>query len=213
MSMRFEGQFRVPGPPERVLERFAQVERMAGCMPGASIDGRDDEGNYIGSMLVAFGPKKIRFRGKISSAVDTGECSGHLRVRGAAEMRAGARVEVLARYVVRGDPSAEIPTSVVSLTTEAELGGVLADFGRTGGVAVTQALMDAFAERVAEEFSHEEITPSTSPQPDSVAPVPDDSPAKVRPTEALSAWVVLQTIVKARLLALAGRLGLVAGRR
>lgn len=211
MSMRFEGQFRVPGRPDHVLERFAQVERMVGCMPGASIDGRDDQGNYLGSMLVAFGPKKIRFRGKVTNAVDAAQSSGYLHVRGAAEMRAGARVEVHARYVVREDPVAMAPTSVVSLTTEAELGGVLADFGRTGGVAVTQALMDAFAERVAEEFGRDAFTPMLPPA-DRLAATTTDASARMQHTEALSAWGVLRAVMKARLLALAGRLRLVGGR-
>lgn len=211
MSMRFEGQFRVPGRPELVLERFAQVERMVGCMPGASIDGRDDEGNYLGSMLVAFGPKKIRFRGKVANAVDAAQSSGHLHVRGAAEMRAGARVEVRTRYVVLEDPAAATPTSVVSLTTEAELGGVLADFGRTGGVAVTQALMDAFAERVAEEFGRDTAAPMPPPA-DRPAAATTEASARMQRTEALSAWAVLMAVMKARLLALAGRLRLVGGR-
>ena len=58
--MRFEGEFSVPGKPAVVIQRFADVERMARCMPGAVIEGRDEEGNYTGGMLVAFGPKKIK---------------------------------------------------------------------------------------------------------------------------------------------------------
>jgi carbon monoxide dehydrogenase subunit G len=89
--MRFEGEFRVPGQPLAVLERFAEVERMVKCMPGASIDGRDDDGNYLGGMLVAFGPKKIKFKGKVTASVDFDSLTGKLHVRGAADMRAGAR--------------------------------------------------------------------------------------------------------------------------
>ena len=153
--MRFEGEFRVPGQPRAVLERFAEVERMVKCMPGASIDGRDDEGHYLGGMLVAFGPKKIKFKGKVTASVDLDSLTGKLHVRGAADMRAGARAEVNVVYTVRDDASASTPTSIVALTSEAELGGVLADFGSTGGIAVTQALMDVFAQRCAEEFSKE----------------------------------------------------------
>ena len=156
--MRFEGEFRVPGQPRAVLERFAEVERMVKCMPGASIDGRDDDGNYLGGMLVAFGPKKIKFKGKVTASVDLESLTGKLHVRGAADMRAGARAEVNVVYTVRDDTSAAAPTSIVALASEAELGGVLADFGSTGGIAVTQALMDVFAQRCAEEFSREVST-------------------------------------------------------
>ena len=159
--MRFEGEFRVPGQPRAVLERFAEVERMVKCMPGASIDGRDDEGHYLGGMLVAFGPKKIKFKGKVTASVDLESLTGKLHVRGAADMRAGARAEVNVVYTVRDDASASTPTSIVALTSEAELGGVLADFGSTGGIAVTQALMDVFAQRCAEEFSKEASVPTS----------------------------------------------------
>jgi carbon monoxide dehydrogenase subunit G len=56
--MHFEGEFRVPGTPDDVIRRFADVERMTRCMPGAVIDGRDEQGNYLGGMLVAFGPRR-----------------------------------------------------------------------------------------------------------------------------------------------------------
>jgi len=68
--MHFEGEFSVPGTPDDVIRRFADVERMVRCMPGAVIEGRDAEGNYLGGMLVAFGPKKIRFRGRVAVETD-----------------------------------------------------------------------------------------------------------------------------------------------
>ena len=195
--MRFEGEFRVPGQPRAVLERFAEVERMVKCMPGASIDGRDDEGHYLGGMLVAFGPKKIKFKGKVTASVDLESLTGKLHVRGAADMRAGARAEVNVVYTVRDDASATAPTSIVALTSDAELGGVLADFGSTGGIAVTQALMDVFAQRCAEEFSKEASVPTSGGAPQSSTA---SSPAPKQTNEALSAnallWSIIQTKFK-----------------
>ena len=102
--MRFEGEFSVPGRPDDVIRRFADVERMARCMPGAAIEGRDEEGNYLGAMLVAFGPKKIRFRGRVAVETDFAAHTGSLRGRGAADMRA-ARIEVRIAYALRDDPA------------------------------------------------------------------------------------------------------------
>ncbi len=201
--MRFEGEFRVPGQPRAVLERFAEVERMVKCMPGASIDGRDDDGNYLGGMLVAFGPKKIKFKGKVTASVDLESLTGKLHVRGAADMRAGARAEVNVVYTVRDDTSAAAPTSIVALASEAELGGVLADFGSTGGIAVTQALMDVFAQRCAEEFSREVSTTagetsSSTTASGAASSAPSTTPEPVN--EALSAnallWSIIQTKFK-----------------
>ncbi len=200
--MRFEGEFRVPGRPEAVLARFAEVERMAKCMPGASIEGRDEQGNYQGAMLVAFGPKKIKFRGKLACAVDAQARTGRLHVRGAADMRTAARIEVHLLYSVREDPAAASPTSIVALTSDTDLGGVLADFGRAGGVAVTNALMETFAQRVAEEFGREAAPTEVSQAPTESAPrAPPDRSA------ALSARALLWTVIRAKLAAFAAWLG------
>ena len=215
--MRFEGEFSVPGQPRAVLERFAEVERMVKCMPGASIDGRDDDGNYLGGMLVAFGPKKIKFKGKVTASVDLEALTGKLHVRGAADMRAGARAEVNVVYTVRDDASASKPTSIVALTSDAELGGVLADFGSTGGIAVTQALMDVFAQRCAEEFSKEASVPTSegAPQPSTAATASESAtsanttgqgsaataaalPAPEQTNEALSANALLWSIIRTK---------------
>ena len=103
--MHFDGEFSVPGNPDDVIHRFADVERMTRCMPGAVIEGRDEEGNYLGGMLVAFGPKKIKFRGQVSVETDFAAHTGSLRGRGAADMRA-ARIEVRISYALRDDPAA-----------------------------------------------------------------------------------------------------------
>ena len=163
--MHFEGEFSVPGTPDDVIRRFADVERMARCMPGAAIEVRDDEGNYLGGMLVAFGPKKIKFRGRVSVETDFAAHTGSLRGRGAADMRA-ARIEVRITYALRDDPAAPGAT-LVKLTSDAELGGVLADFARTGGIPFANALMHDFSRRVAEEFATEtpQQTVVTKPAP------------------------------------------------
>lgn len=197
--MRFEGEFRVPGSPADVLNRFADVERMVVCMPGASIEGRDEEGNYLGAMLVAFGFKKIRFRGKVTCRVDPATHTGSMHVRGAADMRSAARVEVRVVYALREDSAAPHPTSIVALTSEAEMGGVLADFARTGGVAVTNALMEQFAQRVAEEFGREATVDAPADIPISASQPSIPSPA------ALPAHSLLWSVVKTKLRALAAR--------
>jgi carbon monoxide dehydrogenase subunit G len=189
LSVHFEGEFRVPGTPDAVMGRFADVERMARCMPGAVIEGRGDDGSYLGAMVVAFGPKKINFRGRVSHEFDTVAHTGTLTGRGAADMRA-ARIGVKVTYTVRADPDAATATSVVALVSDADLTGVLADFARTGGIPVANALMAGFAKRMAEEFAAE--TPAVAaaaPTAENVVP--------------LAAHGLLWDVIKAKLLQLA----------
>src|ERR1700761_1946647 len=109
--MEFAGEFRTPGSPDAVMARFADVERMARCMPGAVIDGRAEDGSYTGAMVVAFGPKKINFRGKVTVETDPATHTGKLHGRGSADLRA-ARIGVKVTYTVRDDPAAATPTSI-----------------------------------------------------------------------------------------------------
>jgi len=224
--MRFEGEFRVPGTPDAVLRHFTDIERMARCMPGAVIEGRANDGSYLGVMVVAFGPKKINFRGRVTHEPDPAAHSGTLSGRGAADMRA-ARIGVKVTYTVRADPLAVTETSIVALVSDADLTGVLADFARTGGIPVANALMAGFAKRMAEEFADE-----TSPIAASIAPMASapatTSPTTTAPTTAapttaapttaapttaanvapLEVHGLLWDIVKAKLLQLARWLGL-----
>ncbi len=190
--MEFHGEFRVPGAPADVLTRFADVERMARCMPGASIDGRDEEGSYVGAMVIAFGPKQIRFKGKARATSDPEGLAGGLHIRGAADIKTTARVELRVSYTLHADPAAAKPTTVVKLATDAQIGGVLADFARTGGVVVTQALMEQFALGVAAEFARD------SP------PAPGNAEASERgpPVAALSAHALLWRALKIKIAAI-----------
>ncbi len=198
--MHFEGQFVVNAAAGEVLAAFEDVERMARCMPGAAIAGKNPDGSYRGSMLVAFGPKKIRFEGRVTSAVDPIAGKGQLGVTGGAQLRTPAPAQVDVQYVVEPLDGSPTPRCRVSLVSHAKLGGVLEEFARTGGVAVTDALMQLFAQNLSEELDSGQSAASEEAVPVSRADVSvghSQAPADVRPrnTPALSAtklfWLVL----------------------
>ncbi|HEX4367612.1 MAG TPA: SRPBCC domain-containing protein [Rhodopila sp.] len=190
--MHFEGSFSVPGRPGDVIRRFADVPRMARCMPGAMLEPQAEDGSWPGAMVVAFGPKKINFKGRVTTAFDFDALTGSLHGRGSADMRA-ARIGVKVGFSLRSDPTASVPTTMVDIVSDAELGGVLADFARTGGVAVANVVMADFAKRAAAEFAQDEVPLTESPP----MPVP------------LSAGNVLWAVIKAQLVRLGRALGLV----
>jgi carbon monoxide dehydrogenase subunit G len=161
--MHFEGDFSVPGKAEDVIRRFADVPRMSRCMPGAILESQADDGSWPGAMVVAFGPKKINFKGRVTATFDFDALTGRLHGRGAADMRA-ARIGINVSFTLRDDASSSVPTTVVKIVSDAELGGVLADFARTGGVAVANVIMADFARRAAEEFAQDDL-PSAEPLP------------------------------------------------
>lgn len=162
--MHFEGEFRVPGKADEVIHRFADVPRMARCVPGAVLEQQAEDGSWPGAMVVSFGPKKISFKGRVTCEFDFATRTGALHGRGAADMRA-ARIGVKVAFALRDDTDTGTPATIVKVTSDAELGGVLADFARTGGVAVANVLMQDFARRAAEEFAKDALPPVAAAAP------------------------------------------------
>lgn len=209
--MHFEGEFSVPGKPADVIRRFADVPRMAGCMPGAVLEPQAEDGSWPGAMVVSFGPKKVNFKGRVTTSFDFDSLTGSLHGRGAADMRA-ARIGVKVGFALRDDPAAQAPATIVKIVSDAELGGVLADFARTGGEAVAKAIMADFAQRAAAEFARDDVPAETKPVPEqtveeSVTP-PQRPPEPVRPATSLAAHRLLWIVLKAHLVRLGRWLGL-----
>ncbi len=161
--MHFEGEFRVPGKAAEVIKRFADVPRMARCMPGAMLEPQAEDGSWPGAMVVSFGPKKISFKGKAICDFDEQALTGSVHGRGTADMRS-ARIGVKVLFALADAADSPKPETVVKIVSDAELGGVLEDFARTGGIAVANAIMADFARRAAEEFSKDEA-PSMASAP------------------------------------------------
>jgi carbon monoxide dehydrogenase subunit G len=154
--MHFEGEFRVPGKAADVIRRFADVPRMARCMPGAMLESQAEDGSWPGAMVVSFGPKKIKFKGKAACAFDDQALTGSVHGRGTADMRS-ARIGVKVSFALSDVAGSPRPETIVRIVSDAELGGVLEDFARTGGIAVANAIMADFARRASEEFAKDEV--------------------------------------------------------
>jgi carbon monoxide dehydrogenase subunit G len=170
--MHFEGEFRVPGKAGDVIRRFADVPRMARCMPGAMLQPQAEDGSWPGAMVVSFGPKKINFKGKAICEFDDQTLTGSVHGRGTADMRA-ARIGVKVSFALADVADSPRPETVVKIVSDAELGGVLEDFARTGGIAVANVIMSDFARRAAEEFSKDEPKPEAAATPEAtVTPAP-----------------------------------------
>ena len=159
--MHFEGEFRVPGKAEDVIRRFSDVPRMARCMPGAVLEPQSEDGSWPGAMVVSFGPKRINFKGKATCEFDFQALTGSVHGRGTADMRS-ARIGVKVAFALADAADSKPPETVVKIVSDAELGGVLEDFAKTGGIAVANVIMTDFARRAAEEFAKDAPSPETA---------------------------------------------------
>lgn len=188
MGIAFNGEFTVPTSPDKVIDAFADLPRMASLMPGAFLEGKDEDGAWRGGMMVAFGPKKIKFNGKVTLEIDRAARSGTMVGRGTADMRA-ARVETKLRFDVK-EAGGE---SVVALTSDTAMTGVLAEFARTGGPAVARVLMEQFAQRLRAELAPAPPAASAPPAAQEL-PAPPPRPTSLRIDALL--WSVLRQWIR-----------------
>jgi carbon monoxide dehydrogenase subunit G len=205
--MHFEGEFRVPGKAADVMQRFADVPRMARCMPGAMLEPQAEDGSWPGAMVVSFGPKRINFKGRATCDFDRQALTGSVNGRGTADMRS-ARIGVKVAFTLSDVAGGPAPETVVKIVSDAELGGVLEDFARTGGIAVANAIMEDFARRAGEEFAKDAPPPAAVTAPRSAGTEPPQQQAPLVQNAPLVAHGLIGVVLKAYWLRFLRALGL-----
>ena len=65
MKVTLERTFPMPAAAEQAWALLRDLERVAGCMPGAKITERVDDAHYKGTVTVRFGPANMGFRGEL----------------------------------------------------------------------------------------------------------------------------------------------------
>jgi len=152
-------EFKVPASPDKVMQRFMNVDEVASCVPGVTLTGRTTEGEYMGTMAVAFGPKRLKFDGKLQCEFDAEQRTGVLTGGGMAGR--GAAVKMRTEFAVIDSSNGGDPESTVRVQSRAELGGVLAQFATTGGAILAKQVMNDFgaclAARLAEDAPAQSI--------------------------------------------------------
>lgn len=176
--MEFIHEIEVAGRPADVIEKLADLPLMASLVPGASVGDMNPDGSYPGTLVVAFGPKRIAFKGTMSNSVDRQALSGTLSGKASADVR-GARMAVTMAYRLNGSDGTEPPRTTVRFVSQAQLTGMLAEFAKTGGVVVANAILAEFAQR----FSA--LLAPARPSPAAIEASP----------EALSLWSLLRVMI------------------
>lgn len=148
--MLIENDFEVPVGVDEVWAALLDLERIAPCLPGASIDENRGEGEFGGSMRIKLGPVTSVFKGT-------------LRIEEADETAHRAVIDASARDTRGQGAAAATITSVlesagsgtkVSVTTDMKLAGTAAQFGRGVVSDVSEKMLGQFAVRLSEELQH-----------------------------------------------------------
>jgi carbon monoxide dehydrogenase subunit G len=148
--MKLEQSFDVAAPIERVWQALIDVERVAPCLPGATITGRNDDGSYSGSFTVKIGPTTASYTGKLDmESVDEGSRTATMSAQGSDKRgQGGATAKILSRVESLGEERTR-----VQVDTDYHITGRLARFGRGGMIEdISERLLKEFAKRLADSL-------------------------------------------------------------
>ncbi len=186
--MKLEQSFEVAAPLERVWEALIDVERVAPCLPGARVVGRNEDGSYNGEFKVKVGPTSAAYAGKLN--MEDVDADAHRATMSAAGTdtrgQGGANATIVSTVSAAGEG-----VTTVEVSTDYHITGRLARFGRGGMIeAISNRLRGYFAPNVlalgtaggAGEAAPADAAPagvagSAQEAADSATPLPTESAA------------------------------------
>jgi uncharacterized protein len=139
--MKLTNEFTVAADPETVWRTLLDMEGVAGCLPGATIEATDEANTYEGSMRVKIGPMTVSYRGTATlTDVDDEARRAVISLRAREDKGQGTAMATITNAVKPADGGAR-----VTAETDLQITGAQARFGR--------GVMEDVAGRVLEEFS------------------------------------------------------------
>jgi carbon monoxide dehydrogenase subunit G len=169
-SMELQNRFTVPVPVDEAWQVMLDVARLGPCMPGATVEElRGDD--VLGRVKVKLGPIVITYKGRLTFVERDADRHRVVLDAAAREMRgsgtASARITAAMEAVDGG-------ATEVSVTTDLNITGKPAQFGRNVMADVSERIIDEFAANLARELE------GRSPQP----AVQAESSERVKPPAA-----------------------------
>ena len=219
--MQLEQRFRLSAPAARTWPAFHDVPLLVSCLPGASLEGPEQDGVWPLRFEVRLGPIAASFAGTGRLALDDAARSGRFEGQ-AADRKTQSRVKGAAAFALAED---ETGGTEVSVSIDYALTGALAQFGRAGIVReLATALTAQFAQSLQARLAALEAAappdaaatatePAGNTAPHAAdAPVPAPAPGPVPPPSPAAAPLALGPLLwaalRARLARLLGLLGL-----
>ncbi|GIH89526.1 SRPBCC family protein [Planobispora siamensis] len=173
MAMRFEHEFTVPVSIEQAWAVLLDVERVAPCLPGATLDTVEGD-SFTGRMKVKVGPITVTYRGDASfQDVDKDAHSLTIKASGKEARGSGtAGATVAARLYPEGSATR------VTVDTTFNVTGRPAQFGRGVMAEVGAKLIDRFAANLSDLLGEGPgAEPAAEPAPPNVTPLTPVAPA------------------------------------
>ena len=139
--MKIQNEIEVSAPPDDLFEVLSDVERVAPLLPGATLEGKEDDDTYVGTVKVKVGPISVSYRGTIYFQELDHEARRAVMRASGQEINGQGSTEATITATVSGSDS----TSVLTMDTDMEVRGKVAQFGRGAIGNVSQKILDQFA--------------------------------------------------------------------
>lgn len=165
-------EFAVEGDLETVWRMLLDLERVAGCLPGATIRATEDEGRFEGEMKVKMGPMTVTYDGS-ASLVEVDE-TAHRAVISLRAREAKGQGTALATVTNRVEQ--EGSRVRVRAETDLQVTGPQARFGRAIMEDVGNRVLGEFAKRLEAEIA----APAPGEHPESAG---EERPAPLPPID------------------------------
>ena len=150
MSMEMDHSFTVPVPPARAWDVLLDVEKIAPCMPGATVEEFDGE-VVTGRIKVKVGPVSLTYRGTAKFTERDPDAKVIVLDASGKETRGAGTASATVRASLEPESSGE--ATKVTMHTTMNVTGRPAQFGRGVMVEVGGKLVEKFAENLAQLIS------------------------------------------------------------
>lgn len=147
--MQFTHTFEVPAAIDQAWATLLDIPRIAGCLPGAAIDSRDGD-DYTGRLKVKVGPISMAYGGVIT-LTEADETARRITLAGSGRDTHGAGTA--SATITATLSEAGTAATRVDVSTDFEVTGKPAQFGRGVLADVGGKLIDRFAASLAETMT------------------------------------------------------------
>jgi len=159
-NVRLEHSFEVPVPVDRAWQVLLDIERVAPCMPGATLTGHEAD-DFTGTVKVKLGPVNLTYKGK-GRFVERDEAARRVVVTasGADSRGAGTAAAKVTAALVPVDEHTR-----VEVVTDLDITGKAAQFGRGLIGDVSSRLVGQFADCLAGKLADQPAVAAAEPSP------------------------------------------------
>ena len=164
--MKIQNEIEVAAPPDELFDVLADVERVAPLLPGASLEGKEDDDTYTGTVRVKVGPITTSYQGTLRFRELDHDSHRAVMEAAADETHGQGDLEATITASVSGSDS----KSVLSLETDLDVRGKVAQFGRGALGNVSQRILDQFARNLESEVLSSGEEGEESPPPEETTP-------------------------------------------